>query len=38
MPIGLQIMGPRLEDYTPLAFASLLEQRLGYGFKSPVQD
>ena len=27
MPIGLQIIGPRMEDYTPLAFAALLEQR-----------
>jgi amidase len=35
LPIGVQIIGPRLEDYTPLAFARLLEQQLGYGFKRP---
>jgi amidase len=38
LPIGLQIIGPRMEDYTPLAFATLLEQQLGYGFKKPVQN
>jgi amidase len=35
LPIGLQLIGPRMEDYTPLAFARLLEQQLGYGFKRP---
>jgi amidase len=38
LPVGLQIIGPRMEDYTPLAFATLLEQQLGYGFKRPVQN
>jgi amidase len=35
LPIGLQIIGPRLEDYTPLAFATLLERQLGYRFQRP---
>jgi amidase len=35
LPIGIQIIGPRLEDYTPLSFAELLERRLGYRFKAP---
>jgi amidase len=38
LPIGLQIIGPRMEDYTPLAFARLLEQQLGYGFKRPTRN
>jgi amidase len=37
LPIGLQVIGPRMEDYTPLAFATLLEQQLAYGFKRPMQ-
>jgi amidase len=35
LPIGMQIIGPRLEDHTPLAFADLLERQLGYRFKAP---
>jgi amidase len=35
LPIGLQVIGPRLEDYTPVRFAELIESRLGYGFKAP---
>jgi amidase len=34
LPIGLQAIGPYLEDYTPLAFASLLEREFG-GFVAP---
>ena len=34
MPIGVQIIGPRLEDRTPLAFAALLEKAFG-GFVAP---
>jgi amidase len=35
LPIGMQIVGPRLEDYTTLAFAELLESRLAYRFAAP---
>jgi amidase len=35
LPIGMQIIGPRLEDYTTIAFADLLERKLGYGFSAP---
>jgi amidase len=35
LPIGIQIIGPRFEDYTPLAFAEFLERRLEYSFKAP---
>jgi amidase len=34
LPIGMQILGPFLEDRTPLAFASLIERELG-GFVPP---
>jgi amidase len=34
LPIGVQIIGPRFEDRTPLRFAELLEQELG-GFTPP---
>jgi len=34
LPIGIQIIGPYLEDRTTLAFAELLERELG-GFKPP---
>jgi amidase len=34
LPIGLQAIGPYLEDYTPLAFAALLEREFG-GFVAP---
>jgi amidase len=34
LPVGLQIMGPYLEDATPIAFARLLAQEIG-GFRPP---
>ena len=34
LPIGVQIIGPYLEDRTPIAFAELLERELG-GFVPP---
>jgi amidase len=34
LPIGVQIIGPFLEDRTPIAFAGLVERELG-GFTSP---
>ena len=35
LPIGLQVLGPYLEDYTPLRFASLLEKAGLAGFAPP---
>jgi amidase len=37
MPMGLQVVGPYLEDRTPLRFAQLAEQALG-GFVPPPLD
>jgi len=34
MPIGVQIIGPYLEDHTPIAFAGLIERAFG-GFVPP---
>jgi len=34
LPIGVQIIGPYLEDRTTIAFAELLERELG-GFAAP---
>jgi amidase len=34
LPIGVQIIGPRLEDRTPITFAGLVEQLRG-GFEAP---
>jgi amidase len=34
LPLGLQVMGPYLEDRTTIAFAGLLEREFG-GFKAP---
>src|SRR5437870_4610491 len=34
LPVGLQIVGPFLEDATPIAFAQLLAREIG-GFQSP---
>ena len=35
LPVGVQAMGPYLEDRTPLQFAQLVEQALG-GFQAPL--
>lgn len=35
LPLGLQAIGPYLEDRTTLAFARLLEEQAGYGFEPP---
>jgi amidase len=35
LPVGLQIMGPYLEDATPIGFARLLAREIG-GFQPPV--
>jgi amidase len=35
LPVGVQIMGPYLEDATPLRFAGLLSRQIG-GFQAPV--
>jgi amidase len=35
LPVGAQIIGPRFEDYTPLAFAELLDSALGFRFIAP---
>jgi amidase len=34
LPVGVQLIGPRYEDRTPLRLAELLEQRIG-GFRAP---
>jgi amidase len=34
LPIGLQAIGPYLEDRTPIRFAQLLEREMG-GFAAP---
>ncbi len=34
LPVGIQIVGPYLEDRTPIHFAKLLEEMTG-GFKPP---
>jgi amidase len=34
LPIGLQVIGPYLEDYTPIRFAGLVTRELG-GFRCP---
>jgi amidase len=35
VPIGLQAIGPYLEDRTPIRFAALVERELGCGFRPP---
>jgi amidase len=35
LPVGAQIIGPRFEDYTTIAFAGLLESALGFRFIAP---
>lgn len=35
LPIGVQAVGPLFEDLTPLAFAALVEEELGYTFRPP---
>ena len=37
LPIGVQLIGPLLEDYTPIRFAELLEREFG-GFTPPPLD
>jgi amidase len=34
LPMGVQVIGPYMEDRTPLRFAQLVERELG-GFKAP---
>ena len=34
LPVGVQIIGPYLEDYTPIAVAGMIEELTG-GFKAP---
>jgi amidase len=34
LPVGVQLIGPYLEDRTPLRFAALVERELG-GFRAP---
>jgi amidase len=34
LPIGLQAIGPYLEDHTPLRFAALVAQKFG-GYQTP---
>jgi len=34
LPVGLQIVGPYLEDATPIGFAQLLAREIG-GFQPP---
>ena len=35
LPIGVQLIGPPLEDYTPIALAHFLERQLGCRFRPP---
>jgi amidase len=35
LPVGVQIIGPYLEDNTPIQFAMLLEEHLTGSFKGP---
>ncbi|MBI4764043.1 MAG: hypothetical protein HY787_05490 [Deltaproteobacteria bacterium] len=35
LPVGVQIIGPYLEDHTPIQFASLLEEQVTGSFKVP---
>jgi amidase len=35
LPVGAQVIGPRFEDYTTLAFAEYLESALGFTFTAP---
>jgi amidase len=35
LPVGVQIIGPYLEDHTSIQFAMLLEERITGGFKVP---
>ena len=35
LPVGVQIIGPYLEDHTPIQFAMLLEEQLTGSFKVP---
>ncbi|MBF9149582.1 amidase family protein [Novosphingobium jiangmenense] len=35
LPLGLQLIGPAMEDRTPIRLAALLEAELGYRFRAP---
>jgi amidase len=35
LPIGLQAIGPHLEDRTPIRFAAMIARELGVGFRRP---
>ena len=37
LPMGIQIIGPRLEDYTTLTFAQLIESELGCRCTEPIR-
>jgi amidase len=38
LPIGAQLVGPHLEDHTPIGLADLLERQLGCRFRPPPLD
>lgn len=38
LPIGAQLVGPTMEDHTPIALADLLERQLGCRFRPPPLD
>lgn len=38
LPIGAQLIGPFMEDHTPVALAGLLERQLGCHFRPPPLD
>ena len=38
LPIGAQLIGPPMEDHTPIALADLLERQLGCRFRPPPLD
>jgi amidase len=38
LPIGVQLIGPPMEDHTPIALADLLERQLGCRFRPPPLD
>jgi len=38
LPLGAQVIGPFLEDYTPIRFAQTIEQEFGGFVKPPALD